>query len=154
MSGCGQGHEPQENWWKKPWLKKTSRKLNVVYLVINDVVPYLCAGFHGGTHPPLQAVHRGFPGSSRGHIHCGGGTQGGKQGREDRFVDRPYFLPFWENTAVPCILIPRPYGGKAWEWASCPMYSHSQAVWWEGLGMRLAAPCSLIPRPYGGKAWE
>ena len=108
-----------------------SRKLNAVYLVINDVVPCLCAGFHGGAHPPLQAVHRGFPGSSWGHIYCGGGTQGGRLGREDRFVDRPYFLPFRENTAVPCILIPKLM-----------------------VGMRLVVPCGLIPRPYGGKAWE
>ena len=58
-----------------------------------------------------------------------------RQGREDRFVVRPYFLPFRENTAVPCILIPRPYVGS--------------------LGMRLAVPCaeqgtcsrSLVPRP-------
>ena len=48
---------PERIGGKKPWLKKTSRKLNVVYLVINDVVPYLCAGFHGGAHPPFQAVH-------------------------------------------------------------------------------------------------
>ena len=84
---------------KKPWLKKTSKKLNVVYLVINVAVTYLYAGFHGGAHPPLQAVYRGFPSSPRGHVHCGGGTQGRRLGREDRFVTRPYFLPFRENTA-------------------------------------------------------
>ena len=83
----------------------------IVYLVINDVVPYLCAGFHGGTHPPFQAVHRGFPGSSWGHIHCGGGTQGRRQGREDRFVDRPSGRTQLSHVfSFPGLMV-----GKAWE---------------------------------------
>ena len=53
-----------------------------VHVVV--VVPCLCAEFNGGAHPPLQAVHRGLPGSSWCHLHCDRGTQGRTQGKEDR----------------------------------------------------------------------